>query len=516
MSSAIQERLEYRKKEFKRGIDTEKSRRKREDESNSIRKNKRSENLQKRRRRNDHPSPRDGSVPSKILEDDPIDPKCVKSIYSDNTVMALDGLKYVRKIISDEVDPKIGTVVSMGIVPKLVEYLTYVQYPDHQYEAAWILTNMVSGKSKIAQPIIERTQIGPYMLELMKQINNKALRIQAIWCLSNIAGESTKYRDAILQQRGLEILLCILDHEISYEKRDIYAIRMEVWALSNFLRFSPSPPFTLMIKALPVVMKLYRECSDIEARIDAGWILSYISRGATDEELSVFLSMNIITPSLIDLLKDDIKVALPILRMCGNLIAGTDDVAQKVLDNGFLQYLPRFFTCSKRSSIIKEACWILSNITAGTIDQIQSVIKANLIPMVNVLMRNGKWDVKKECIYVYANLVTGGTHGQIDYLVFHGGINALCSMLCFDNPTNIIKMVLDTIHRILNGKKHINSIGYQQYCDMVEEQGLDAIERLQNHKNEKIYKKAVKIIERHFQGREMEVTEVEDTIGWTF
>ncbi len=512
MSLAVQERVEYRKKKFKPGIDPEKSRRRRDDTSKTIRKNKRLENLEKKRRRNDHQSPRDGS---KNLEDDPIDHLKVKLIYIDNPVMALDGLKYIRKIVSKGVDPKIGKVVSMGIVPKIIEYLTYVQYPDHQYEAAWILTNIVSGKSEIAQPIIEKTQIGPHMLELMKQINNKALRIQAIWCLGNIAGESIKYRDAILQHQGLEILLGILDHEIYYEKRDINDIRMEVWALSNFLRGSPSPPFTLMIKAIPVIMRLYRECSDIEARSDAGWVLSYISQAATDEELRVFLNMNIVTPNLIDLLaENNIRVALPILRMCGNLIAGTDDVAQKVLDNGFLQYLPRFFTCSKSSKTIKETCWILSNITAGNRDQIQMVIDANLIPMVNILIRDGKWEVKKECTYVYANLVRGGSPEQIDYLVSRGGITALCSMLGFDNPPKIIKMALNAIHRILlNGKKYIHgNLSYQRYCDMVEEVGLDRIELLQNHQNEKIYNKAVKIIESHFQGEEKEV-EVEVTMN---
>ena len=79
-----------------------------------------------------------------------------------------------------------------------------------------------------------------------------------------------------------------------------------------------------------------------------------------------------------------------------------------------------------------------------------------------------------------------------------------------------MKIALNAIHRILrNGKKYIHrNLSYQGYCDMVEEVGLDRIERLQNHQNEKIYKKAVRIIESHFQTEETEV-EV-DTIGWTF
>lgn len=39
-----------------------------------------------------------------------------------------------------------------------------------------------------------------------------------------------------------------------------------------------------------------------------------------------------------------------------------------------------------KETILKETCWMLSNITAGTVDQIQAVIESKLIPSIlNVL-----------------------------------------------------------------------------------------------------------------------------------
>jgi hypothetical protein len=59
---------------------------------------------------------------------------------------------------------------------------------------------------------------------------------------------------------------------------------------------------------------------------------------------------------------------------------------QVVINCGALQCLLSLLTASHKKSIKKEACWTISNITAGTKEQIQSVIDAQLIsPLVHLL-----------------------------------------------------------------------------------------------------------------------------------
>lgn len=77
----------------------------------------------------------------------------------------------------------------------------------------------------------------------------------------------------------------------------------------------------------------------------------------------------------------------PALRAIGNIVTGTDEQTQAVLDAGALNMFPQLLR-HKKGNIQKEAAWTLSNITAGKDTQIQEVINAGLVPyMVDMLVR---------------------------------------------------------------------------------------------------------------------------------
>lgn len=69
------------------------------------------------------------------------------------------------------------------------------------------------------------------------------------------------------------------------------------------------------------------------------------------------------------------------MRAVGNIVTGTDEQTQKVLNCGALNHFPALLTHHKEK-INKEAVWFLSNITAGSRDQVQLVIDSGLIPLV--------------------------------------------------------------------------------------------------------------------------------------
>lgn len=64
---------------------------------------------------------------------------------------------------------------------------------------------------------------------------------------------------------------------------------------------------------------------------------------------------------------------------------GDDAQTQAVIDAGLLPYIPALLHNGK-SSIVKETCWMVSNLTAGSVCQIQAVIDHNLIPAVLEIM----------------------------------------------------------------------------------------------------------------------------------
>lgn len=57
------------------------------------------------------------------------------------------------------------------------------------------------------------------------------------------------------------------------------------------------------------------------------------------------------------------------------------------LDHGVLEFLPRLLN-HKRIPVVKDAAWLLSNVMAGSVEQIQAAIDHNLLPILgNVLQR---------------------------------------------------------------------------------------------------------------------------------
>jgi hypothetical protein len=58
-------------------------------------------------------------------------------------------------------------------------------------------------------------------------------------------------------------------------------------------------------------------------------------------------------------------VLVPALRTVGNIVTGNDMQTQVIINCGALACLLQLLTANHKKSIKKEACWTLSNITAG-------------------------------------------------------------------------------------------------------------------------------------------------------
>ena len=62
---------------------------------------------------------------------------------------------------------------------------------------------------------------------------------------------------------------------------------------------------------------------------------------------------------------------VPALRTVGNIVTGDDLQTQVIINCTALPCLLNLLQTSHKKSIKKEACWTISNITAGTTEQIQ-------------------------------------------------------------------------------------------------------------------------------------------------
>lgn len=522
-----------------RGVDQ--ARRRRQDNALQLRKEKREENLAKRRNLAVNDSFEDGNTqsPSTAVLSEKVDNsgqnttatkplaplhEIVEGIHSgikllsqncatlDHLTKLLHYVQQCRKMLSRERKPPIDSIIDSGLVPSLVQLLQLdksgaADDPTRSgimFESAWALTNICSGTAKQTKSVADAGAI-PQFVRLLRDVEHLNVVEQAAWALGNIAGDGPHLRDQVLHAGCIEPLIKLL----SLPSATVPFLQNTTWTLSNLCR-NKNPPTSLehVEQMLPTLVKLLGH-SDRQVKTDSCWAMSYLTDGANDR-IECVLRHNAL-PSLVKLLmvNKDISVLTPVLRSVGNIVTGTDEQTQAVINANALKCFPNLLKHEK-TSIQKEAAWTLSNITAGTAPQIQAFIDAGLIePIMNCLL-NGDFKTQKEAVWCVTNFTSGGISDQVRLLCQAGAINGLCNMLnCKEDRT--LAVILDGIQNILI---HAEKLGcLEQAVDNVEENGgVEKIEKLQHSLNTNIYQLAYRLIDTYFGEEEDDAENIDGVV----
>jgi importin subunit alpha-1 len=503
------DRLNARQKGFKKAVDAEEAKKKREDAQVQLRKQEKEEALFKKRGVNDVPSaaganpfqvPAAGSdenamgtdiVPQQHSQQLEQMPAMVAALQSNDPEAVYNATQQFRRMLSIETNPPITEVITHGIVPRFVALLKEESRPMLQFEAAWVLTNIASGNADQTRVVVEHGALPLFVILL--QSPNEDVREQAVWALGNIAGDCPHFRDLVLQSGGLNPIMRILG-----ETSRVSLMRNATWTLSNLCRGKPAPPLEWVTPALPTFAQLINS-TDVEVLTDACWALSYLSDGANDRITAVINSG--VCQRLVDLLGHQSPlVQTPALRTVGNIVTGNDQQTSAMMQCGVLGPLMQLLSHLKKS-IRKESCWTISNITAGNKEQIQEVIAHGLFPPVIHLLATADAEIKKEAAWAISNATAGGNPAQIEYLVECQCIKPLCDLLTTSDQ-KMIAVALDALENILRtGQQQQEEKGLPDnpIVALVEaEQGLARIENLQEDPNEEIYQRAVRLLETYF------------------
>merc|ERR1711916_286305 len=481
------------------GLTLESSRRRRDATTVSIRKKKKNEKLRKKRLAGlageEAAVAEEAGFTTEASGEQKIEklPLMIQQITSDDPKQRLESCMLFRKLLSIEMHPPIDLVIEAGVVPLFVEFLSADDDPQLQFEAAWALTNIASGQSYQTREVITNQAV-PQLVKLLAT-GNAEVREQVVWCLGNIAGDSTQCRDYVLHCKIMEPLL----YNLTTSTSKVSMLRNATWTLSNLCRGKPQPDWSFVSPSLPTLARLIYS-NDEEVLTDALWALSYLSDGS-DARIQQVIDAGVCRRVVELLTHHAASVQVPALRTVGNIVTGNDVQTQCVLNCAVLPCL-LYLLGSPKENIKKEACWTISNITDGTKHQIKAVIDANLIaPLIEILNTSTYYKTRKEAAWAISNLTSGGSPEHIRYIVSRGAIKPLCDLLFINDP-RIVLVALEGLENILKiVELDAKTMGFNHYAALVDEaDGLEKLDAMQSHQNHDVYQKASSILTRFFAG----------------
>lgn len=284
---------------------------------------------------------------------------------------------------------------------------------------------------------------------------------------------------------------------------------------------------------LPVLRRLLRS-TDSEVISYTCWTLSHLCDGPASHIAAVVTTPpNLknakpggLVPRLVELLSHlSWRVTKPALRTIGNIVCAectddsaavginggtTTDYTEVILECNAVPKLKELITHTNRE-IQKEACWTLSNIAAGTVDQIQAVIDAGCIPPLVQLVQDPKTDqeVRSEACWVVLNATSCGSDAQIEGLVDEGCVSVLGVLL---SEASMVMMALEGLERVLQVEETREIIRREQIetgeiAEDDDENGTRTpslvsavlIEKArESHNNSAVTKRADRIWKQHF------------------
>jgi len=247
------------------------------------------------------------------------------------------------------------------------------------------------------------------------------------------------------------------------------------------------------------------------------YLLDKIDDDRDSIELLDIMNQSGITKSLIGLLAcKSISTLHSSLRAIGNILTANDRYTEKCVEFGLLPFLYKWLNQLYNANIndhkLKEICWALSNITAGTNKQIIAVIQSNVFPVVINILQRSRTNIANEALWAIANATSSNNSEIIGYLFAQGLVKAFCAY--FKNrffPYNksldkILVVALECIESLLflsdgsnannsnNGKR--KAVNDSVAVQFEENGGLTFLESLQSDDkiSEQIYEKVIHII----------------------
>ena len=241
------------------------------------------------------------------------------------------------EILSVPNNPPVKEVVDCGVLPHLVQMLTYNTEPKVKLEAAWALTKIAT--DDFTKAVVDAGAV-PNLVILLSS-PNADVRLYVAYCLGKIAADCPALKDGAL---AAGVVGPLIQNIMTPATPSL--LKKSVWALANLYHWEPIPKLGLIASAIPALASILKS-NDDDAKVEALRALSYITY-EKDEEYNQAVLDSGIAPMLIEQLgSKQSSILVRALYTVGNILAENEKRTQTILDAGLIEKMPLLLQSSK-------------------------------------------------------------------------------------------------------------------------------------------------------------------------
>lgn len=363
---------------------------------------------------------------------------------------------------------------------------------DVVYEATYLLCDLATGSHEVATAIIDYG--GLEALAKVVEVDKPDMQECALWGLGNLSADCEEYRNLVVAKGTIRQIYELI---AAGKDTDVGFLKVVAWALAMLVKFPcnlrPSDSQTAI-----TTVKLLLSYRDFDIQKEALQALSSLT--LQPKEHFSHLSQQNLLPTVVNSLSVDIiSLNLAALHIIGNLTFADNAYIDELLGLNVLSKLQPFLR-SPNAKVRKEVVWTLSNIAAGTEEQVQILFKHTICQDAMGGFRDPGYKIALETSYLFRNLTKRLSPETVLRLVDMKIVSYFPGVLERKEPDTQLNCLHVLSSLLSAGEREAQATGMRNQVSRAVEEAkcLEALERLQQRDGQALGKCAEDLVDRYF------------------